>query len=466
MYRLHETEVIANMKPTTSTYNAVLDALSRARVPFKKKVRYARRAEQILADMTQRAKNGERDVKPDVRTWAAVLRAWSKSRDPNAAENAQRLLDKLEDLYAKGETNFRCNYVCYTTVMGAWGHSKQKDALDKLDAILEKMEQGYEETLDANLRPNTISYVQAIDAYVRRDEANAARRAQATVERLLKLHNKGLGHVRPTRIVLNTLIHAWSKSKEKGAAKNAERIFKRMEAQYRAGDDLVRPDEVSLCAVLNAWANVAQYGGAERAEQIFEHMRSLSLEERGFHLSIMMPNIVIKAIARSGGPNAVEKAEKVLLKLENDYIFGKSTLRPDVTTYSSVINSCAYYRGPPQGREHALEVALRTFQKLCDIEDDNPNNITYGTLFKAIASLKPVGDDREKLVRKLFDQCCDEGFVDAFVLSQVRKASPGLYRDLVSEPCGIGSGGGPDADNSIDGILKNIPREWCENVIE
>jgi hypothetical protein len=463
MYKLQETEVIANMKPNTATYNAVLDAISRAQGPSK--VRYARRAEQILADMEQRAKNGERDVKPDVRTWAAVLRSWAKSRDPNAAENAQRLLDKMEVLYEKGETNVRPNYVCYTTVMGAWSHSKRKDALDMLDAILKKMEQGYEETLDVNLRPNTVSYVTAIDAYVKNDEFNAARRAQATVERLLKLHAKGLGHVRPTRIVLNTLIHAWSKSKEKNAAKKAERIFQQMEAQYRGGDELVRPDEVSLCAVLNAWANVAQYGGAERAQQIFEHMQSLSLEERGFHLSIMMPNIVIKAIARSGDPRAVEKAEKILLKLENDYIFGKSTLRPDVTTFSSVINSCAYYRHS-EGREQALEVALRTFQKLCEVEDDHPNNITYGTLFKAIASLKPVGEDREKLVRKLFDQCCDEGFVDAFVLGQVRKASPELYRDLVSEPCGLGSGR-PDANNEgVDSILKNMPREWCENVIE
>merc|ERR1712125_252081 len=106
----------------------------------------------------------------------------------------------------------------------------------------------------------------------------------------MQLYSMQLGHVRPTRIVFNTLIHAWSKSKGRGAAQKAEEIFKWMEAQYQAGDFLVRPDEVSLCAVLNAWANQAGSNGAKRAEQIFDHMQSLSLEKRGFHISIMMPN--------------------------------------------------------------------------------------------------------------------------------------------------------------------------------
>jgi hypothetical protein len=235
-----------------------------------------------------------------------------------------------------------------------------------------------------------------------------------------------------------------------------------MEAQSKDGDDLVRPDEVSLCAVLNAWANQAENGGAERAQQIFDHMQSIPLERRGFHLSITMPNIVIKAIARSGEKDAVRRAESILRKLESDYIFDKSSLKPDVTTYSSVINCCAYYRHP-EGQSEAMEVALRTFHKLCDLEDDGPNNITFGTLFKAIANLMPVGQEREDLVSDLFDQCCDLGHIDAFVLSQVRQASPQYYRDLVEEPCGLG---GPDADTSIKSVLRHIPQEWSAYVVD
>jgi len=43
--------------------------------------------------------------------------------------------------------------------MGAWGYSQRQDALDKMESILLQMEKSYEETLEADMRPNTVSYV-------------------------------------------------------------------------------------------------------------------------------------------------------------------------------------------------------------------------------------------------------------------------------------------------------------------
>lgn len=460
MYNLSRSGKIANLKPTTSTYNAVLNALARAPT---NKVRHARRAEQLLTEMQDRATADEKDVQPNVRTWAAVIRSWAVSGQPDAAENAERVLKRLEQLYSERKSIVRPNYVCYTTVMGAWGRSKQRNALDKMESLLKYMENEYERTQEPDIRPNTVSYVTAIDAFVRKGERNSAQKAQETVDRMLRLYAKGLGHVRPSRIIFNTLINAWSRSDAPNAAEKAEEIFQWMEAQYEAGDVLVRPDEVSLCAVLNAWANHASKGkGAARAHQILEHMESISLEKRGFHLSITMPNIVIKALARSGEVDAVRKAESLLTKLEKDAASGSGLLKPDITTYSSMINCCAYYNYP-EGQSEALQVAFRAFKTACDLEDERPNNIIFGTLFKAMANLMPPNDEREKLSRQFFDQCCTEGMVDGFVLSQVRRACPQLYRELVDEPIGLG---GPGHDDRIGTILKNVPMEWSANVVE
>lgn len=157
MQKLQTSGAIANLKPGTATYNAVIYALSRA--PVSNRLRYAQRAEQLLDEMWQRAQQGEKDVQPDVRTWAAVLRAWTRSKQPDAAENAQRVLGKMEYRYKKGMSSVRPNFVCFTTVMGAWGYSKSDDALDKMERILVRMEEGYEETLEPDIRPNTVSYV-------------------------------------------------------------------------------------------------------------------------------------------------------------------------------------------------------------------------------------------------------------------------------------------------------------------
>lgn len=189
----------------------------------------------------------------------------------------------------------------------------------------------------------------------------------------------------------------------------------------------------------------------------------MSASERGFELTITMPNIVIKALARSDDPEAVVKAERVLENIEEDFRSGVSYLRPDVTTASSVINAAAYYIGNSDGRAKAFEIAIRTFRKIAEWKDENPNNITYGTLFKAIDNLVPYGQYRENLVRSLFDQCCEDGNVDGFVMAQLRRASPELYRDLVEEPRGLG---GPGADMSIASVLQNIPSEWSANVVE
>jgi hypothetical protein len=288
---------------------------------------------------------------------------------------------------------------------------------------------------------------------------------------MMQLYSKGLGHVRPTRAIFDVLIQAWSRSKDKYAAQNAEKIFHWMEQQYEAGDTLVRPNEITLCAVLNAWANQAENGGAIRAVQIWNHINSVTAQNenntnnihRGFRPTIAMANIVIKAIARSKDPDAVKKAERILLQLEDDYQSGISYIRPDVTTYSSVINACAYCVGNASKRSEALQTALRTFYKLFNMTDENANNITYGTMFKAIQNLMPISEERVVLVRKLFDMCCTDGCVDYFVLSQVRFASPQLYRDLVEGPCGLG---GPGLKFGVDAVLKNIPTEWTANTVD
>lgn len=465
MYNLTESGTIY-VPPNANTFNAVITSLSTSG-PRSQKLANAKRAEHLLVEMIKRVRNNEAAVEPNVRTWGAVLRAWSDSGQPDSGEQAQRVLDQLEGWYQEGKSSVRPNVVCYTTVMNAWARGKAPSelALAKVEAVLRKMEDTFEETLDLDIRPNKISYVTAIYAFCRKSKDGAASRAQATVDRMMRLYAKGLGHDRPTRIVFNALINAWSRSHEPNAAANAEKIFQWMETQYRVcGDDYVKPDEVTLCGVLNAWANHAQESGsALRAQQILDHTESLSFEERGFAHSIICHNIVIKAWGRSREPDSVQRAEAILLNLEKQYEQNKDNIRPDVTTYSSVINCCAYYSGDEPGQREAFEVALRTFQKIKQTGvGEGANHITYGTLFKAIARLTWWDQEREDLIEKYFNLCSGEGQVDAFVLSQVKTASSSsLFRKVILGPSSL-----KHIEESVDTILEKMPKEWKRNVVE
>lgn len=106
-------------------------------------------------------------------------------------------------------------------------------------------------------------------------------------------------------------------------------------------------------------------------------------------------------------------------------------------------------------------MALRTFRKLQET-NEGPNNISYGTLFKAIAKLTVMDEARDAMIEDFFHQCCEEGFVDAFVISQVKAASlTNLYQKLLS-PCSM-----KRRDlNDVDKVVAKIPQDWGKNVID
>lgn len=134
---------------------------------------------------------------------------------------------------------------------------------------------------------------------------------------------------------------------------------------------------------------------------------------------------------------------------------GRSHLKPDIVTYSSVINACAHCARTVtdlEGRKEAMKIAMRTYNKLVDDPKEHANHIVYGTLFKAISYLIPISQSRDDLVRKLFKRCCDKGYVDGFVLSQIKCSSKDLFNEIQSE---YGKG---------DDLQKLLPSKWTRNV--
>ena len=457
MYQLHRDGNITGIKPSTATYNALITTLGRTQ--RGRGTRNARRAESLLHEMMERTLRGEKNVEPNERTWGGVMQAWAVAETPRPAQQAQRVLDKMEELYMSGESKTSPNVVCYTIVIRSWSKTRQADALDRAEQLLIRLEDKCRESKDtaAVVQPNAISYISMIDAFVRRDPANAVTRAQNLVDRIVRNYADGFG-VRPSRKIFNALITALARSNDPAAAPKAEQILQWMEAQYRSGNDYVKPNEITFCAVLNAWANNAQNGGAERAQQILDHMESMSIDDRGFQQTTISYNIVIKAWARSQKPAAIRNAVKLLQRME-----ANQDVQLDATSYSSAINCCAYYNGPAKGRKDAFQIAMRIFDKLCQSDKDEPNCVTYGTLFKAISRLSDVTDQRTRLVQDLFGKCIRGGQVDGFVLAQMRHAlPPHEFHRVAIAPHGIRT---TTEDTKIVTILQSMPPAWGRNVM-
>lgn len=236
MYHFTETGTI-HVPPTVETYNAVIMSLAslgrqRQRRNNSTRARRAQRAEELLNDMIRRSQSNSGNggdnfgatAAPNVRTWGAVLKAWADCGRPDAGEQAQRVLDQMEDAaysnknysQQQGSSNSLTvipNVICYTTVMNAWARGSSTGALERIEQLLQHMEDLYSKTGDVRVRPNKISYVTVMDAYGRKlPRRQAAIQAQAIVDRMMKLYALDQGYDRPTRIVFNALINAYSKS--------------------------------------------------------------------------------------------------------------------------------------------------------------------------------------------------------------------------------------------------------------
>lgn len=462
MYNHNEMGTIA-VSPTTSCWNAVIYAMGSNRK--------AEEAETLLLEMVGRSRLGGESTVPNIKTWGNVIRAYAQSGRSDAGVQANRVLTMLEAEYDSRREDesdneidsIKPNYVCYTAVLQAWARGKapQDVTIQKVDGILQKMEEEFQRTGDESIRPNGVTYTIAMDAYCRHDPVNAGVLSQKLVDRMVKLFGKGVGFERPSLMVMNTLINSWAQSQHPLGTQNAESIFRWMETQYAAGDDSMKPDEVTLCNVLNAYANNAPDGGAARAQDIVDHIESTSSRtaRRDDLLTVKHYNVLIKAWGRSKTPESVDHADRILRCLEQRYKNGEVRFKPDVTSYSSVINSAAYYAGGHDGKEKALQVALRAYQRIRSQSNElEANSIVFGTVLKAIGKLAVVGSRRDDLIRHIFVECCESGYVDSFVLSQLRFCSSmSQYRSLVFDRCGLAHHQG---SLSMKQALTSMPASW------
>jgi hypothetical protein len=63
---------------------------------------------------------GNKDAKPNDRSFNTVINAWVQSDEPGSAARGEAILRKMEESYMAGDTDVRPNVVSYSIVMNGW----------------------------------------------------------------------------------------------------------------------------------------------------------------------------------------------------------------------------------------------------------------------------------------------------------------------------------------------------------
>lgn len=430
----------------------------------------------------------------DTVTYNLVLNAFAKSTLQDSAQQAQKILQRMEHVYQmqlqsienkNGEIDsitVKPNVRTYSTVIDALTKSPGMEPTDAAQAsqeLLERLGYLYESTGDKDLQPNTIIYNSVMNSWAKTETLTGALNAMKLLEHMEQVSTP----CEPDVITYNTCIHAWAKCKMKESGERAESLLRRMENRDSIAS---KPNIRSYSSCIDAWCSSNSPSAARRAHALLDELESIYEKTGDIN---MQPNAftyssVINAHARSKqSEKKAVSALQVLKRMKEMYESGKNPqAKPTIVSYNSVLNACATTFGRSNGTKEeertsdtsssvlltnrqsqhlALGIVRVIYRELTSDESEiKPDHFTYGTVLKACANLMaPLDDEALLFIQHVFEKCCDDGQVSFGVLFQLRQAAPiQLYRDLIPHEA-------IDATNDHF-ILEKIPSSWSRNVKE
>jgi pentatricopeptide repeat protein len=186
-----------------------------------------------------------------------------------AAPRAQELLERIEALYREGYYAVSPDVVSYNSVLNAWVKlNDPQKALDLLRSLEGKRDSpilGNEDD-KTTIQANVISYNIVIHAFAQ----NGLYREAEQLLRQMQQHSDE--SIVPDTISFNSVLYAYAQSNETEAPPKAEALLREMMTD---GNE-ARVDTTSFNVVLHAWANSKHLRACERAQELLEHMETMS----------------------------------------------------------------------------------------------------------------------------------------------------------------------------------------------
>jgi hypothetical protein len=313
-------------------------------------------------------------------------------QNSSAADAALQLLQKLP----------HPDTVTYNGVLKAFAKSPSLKGAQKAQDLLEKMEREHyqqkalkeqNDDFPVLITPNVRTYSTVMDAWSRRSGKvpNAAEHANDILEKLESLYEEtGDSNFQPNTISYNTVIAAYAK--DGGQANEALALLKKMGPLA---------DVISYNAVLLAFARSGLPDAGERAEALLREMQTVNARSY---------TTVIDAWSRSNAEDKAERAYSLLQEMEDAYEKTQDLkIRPNCISYSTVINAYALSKDPRKAQKSWN--ILKRMRQLSDSGKNThaaPSLITYNSVLNACATSVPIAQLQIKqMVHSLYTEIMD-----------------------------------------------------------
>ena len=339
---------------------------------------------------------GDKNVQPNLESFQIVVEAWSRASDePNSPARAQQILEFMTKTYKSGANDLaKPDTQCFIPVLKAWASSKKLEGPIMAEHLIMWMQQlQFHEEIDS-ARPNTLCFNIVMSSWLKSADVTSEKRIRQIFEYMESSSRKGNVDIKPDagsyNIVVSSTSPAVKKYFDMGGARRADKMLARLETGYLDGDEMLRPDSIIYNQVIDYWAKTQSVRGHfMKARDVLDRQIKMFSEEK------------------------VRKC------------------RPDVTGYTSVIAACASTYGTVKEKRHAFDMAHLTFMESCAEKYTQPNDVTYGVMFKAVGRLLNNSDEQDKYARTLFKLCCDDGYLGEMAFMRMKAAvSKSVYQEL------------------------------------
>jgi hypothetical protein len=346
---LYEAGWGAELMPDRDTYRRVMNTFAHNGD--------ADQVEALLEELYGRYEDEGRPINllPTKPYFSLVLYAWSKSKDPMAAERASVILERMLEMEASGEIpQLEVSASCFNIVMICYSRQRTKESAIRVQKMFDRLVELSHK--DETKKPIGGSYTALIGSWSQWDAA----KAEQTFWLWKEEHDKGKVEMRLDSKLLGTLIASCYKSNT--ISDNAERCDRLLQFALNAEMQSFEPSVVIFNMTINAYCRKKTLEGVERAEALLRQMEN--------HKDQLTPTVFsyVPIIHTWASLGRIERSEEFLLewyssansnKRTSDSPSQKMKKRLDTQTFNHVLKAwLSKAKAKPEAASKAEDLLL------------------------------------------------------------------------------------------------------------